>query len=181
MFLAKEKKYEACGKIMWLWAQSEMHRSWNTALQAQFILPAVDFGQFHIIEAKGIPVAYCSWAHMNLEAEARYIVKPTSLKLADWVSGDRLWFIDWISPFEMKYTWALQRSMKKLFPKVLGRAYRVKSNKSKGARIAVFAGRELTHDESREKRANYFTDLRDKLKEKDGQGFRFRHATSDQA
>ena len=173
MLLSNAKKYEASGKMMWLWAQSKLHRSWTTELQAHFILPAVELGQFHIIEAKGIPVAYCSWAHMDLEAEARYVVKPTNLRLADWISGDRIWFVDWISPFEKKYTWALQRRMKKMFPKDVARAFRVKQNKSK-ARIAVFSGKSLDRDESRKKRAQYFMELRNKLKENSGEEFAIR-------
>ena len=153
-----DKHFEACGKIFWLWSNSDLHKSWPVSLQTRFVLPAVLHGQYCIIEEDAIPKAYCSWAHISLDVEERFVVDPNSLEPTDWLSGDRLWFIDWISPFGTKYTWELQRKMARRFPDDVGRALRVKPNNPK-ARVATFTGSELTRDESHAKRNSYFKEL----------------------
>lgn len=158
-------RFEACGKIFWLWSNSELHKSWPTALQTRFVLPAVLHNQFHIIEDDGMPVAYCSWARLTLDAEEKFILDPANLDPSEWTAGDRLWFIDWISPFGPKYTWRLQRAMSREFPKEVARAFRVKTKSTK-ARIATFAGTELTRDQSHEARRNYHKDLMSRLQAK---------------
>lgn len=44
-------------------------------------------------------VAYCSWAFLSDEAEARYIENSNSLEITDWTSGENIWLIDVVSPY----------------------------------------------------------------------------------
>ena len=93
----KEDKLMAFGKIGWLWSASDLHREWPVGLQAKTIMPAIETGQFKILEREGYPVAYCCWAFLDQKLEKDYLVNPVGLSPGDWQSGDRLWFVDWIS------------------------------------------------------------------------------------
>ena len=160
----ENRKFEACGKIAWLWSASPLHQAFTTSLQARFILPAVELGNFHILEAHGMPAAYCSWAMMSREAEARYVLNPSGMKLEDWTSGDRLWFIDWISPFSSRFTWRLKQTMaEEKFPNSVARSYKVKGKSSK-ARVATFIGAKLTKQQSYQLRRKYHLELTEELR-----------------
>lgn len=175
--MTSQDKFHAYGKISWLWANSKLHKSWSTAQQARFILPAVETRQYHIVEDNGVPVAYCSWAFITVDAEARFIVSPNSLQPEEWTSGDRLWFIDWVSPFRTKHTWELQRAMSRKFPDQVARAYRVKPKNEK-ARVATFVGTELARGSSHSIRRQLHADLVDALQSHPDVDKSFRIATS---
>ncbi|KZL22628.1 toxin-activating lysine-acyltransferase [Pseudovibrio sp. Ad37] len=153
-----DQKLLTYGKIAWLWSNSELHKDWTVNLQAGFALPAIAKEQFCIVEQGGFPVAYCSWAFFDQETEEKYILNPSLLNPDSWNCGDRLWFIDWISPFSARYTWALRSEMAKQFPTKIARALRVKKGNSRG-RIATFAGLGLTQQDSRTKKRQYFEDM----------------------
>ena len=158
-------KFEAYGKACWLWSSSPLHRGWSALQQARFVLPAIESGQFHILEENGMPVAYCSWAFMTLEAEARYILDPGKLEQAEWSGGDRLWFIDWIAPFHRRHTLALTRLMTRRFSTHVGRSYSVRAGKEKG-RIATFIGKDLDGETSRAIRRRYHLEVMEVLRRK---------------
>lgn len=159
---ALNRLYGACGRIFWLWSNSDLHKSWPVALQSRFVLPAVMTDQYAIIERDGIPRAYCSWAWLTLEAETRYILNPNTLEPRDWTGGDRLWFVDWIAPFAAADTWTLRTRMAARFPRELARSLRVKAGRQ-DARIATFAGSDLTREEARERRTTLYQQLTDSL------------------
>lgn len=161
--LTDAEKFDATGKITWLWTQSELHRKWPVNAIANQVAPAVELGQFRLIERDGIPLAYCSWAWLSVEAEARYITHPARIRGEDWQSGERLWFIDWISPFSRAITWQLQRSMKKSFPGQVGRAYRAKPGRDK-ARVATFVGTGIGLDQATEQRLSLLSSLGEELR-----------------
>lgn len=169
--------YEACGRIMWLWSNSDLHKTWPVALQTRFVLPAVLHGNFFILERDGTPCAYCSWAWLTLEAEAKFVLNPNSLEPEDWIGGDRLWFVDWIGPFAARDTRELRSLMAAKFPRELARAYRVKPGQ-KEARIATFAGGDLSREEAKAIRARLYTELTERLAThpEKGQGFRLRQS-----
>ena len=165
-------KFEAFGKICWLWTQSDLHVDWPTELQARLILPAIERKQFKIVEQDGLPVAYCSWAMINVETEEKFILNPNSINPHDWNNGDRLWFVDWISPFSSKYTRILRKAMADQFPKNVARSIRVKKGQ-KQARIATYAGQELNRDESHALRRQYFQEVSEGLRQNSGLGKTF--------
>lgn len=145
----------AYGKICWLWSNSNLHKDWPITLQTRFVIPPVFLKQYMILEHGGMPVAYCSWAMINQETESKYILSPSSIAPHDWNNGDRLWFIDWISPFSHRHTWTLKRAITKRFPKKIGRAIRVKKNDDT-AHIATFTGIELARTQKQDLREKYF-------------------------
>lgn len=87
------------GDITWLLMHSPMHRRWPVAFIERFILPAVHHKQFRLFHKDGVPIGYVSWAWLSKEVEDRYLAGGYSLTLADWRSGDRPWFIDYMVPF----------------------------------------------------------------------------------
>lgn len=97
-----------------------------------------------------------------MDTEEKFVLDPTNLDPAEWKAGDRLWFVDWISPFAPKFTWRLQRAMARMFPHDVARAFRVKTEQT-DARIATFAGTELTRDQSHEIRRKYHKELMGRL------------------
>ena len=109
-------KFESYGKILWLWSQSATHRGWPTYLQTRFVVPAIFHRQYYILEENGFPVAYFSWALLDLKTEKKYLLNPNSLETEEWKSGDRFWFMDYISPFSSNHTRKLNLEITKLFP-----------------------------------------------------------------
>ena len=167
-----DKKYLTFGKISWLWSNSDLHRHWTVNKKAAFVLPAIINGQYMIIEQDGYPVAYCSWAWLDRETEEKYIINPSVLDPDSWNCGDRLWFIDWMSPFSTRHTWALRNALAKKFPDDVARALRVKPD-SKTSRVASFAGAALSRDEARLKKHLYFKDMAEGLASRSGNSDEF--------
>ncbi|MEK9802562.1 MAG: toxin-activating lysine-acyltransferase, partial [Curvibacter sp.] len=94
------------------------------------------------------PVAYLSWAHLSAEAESRYLDHPLrGLQPADWRSGDRMWAIDWITPFGHAH--ALRASILRLLPQVCFRFLYHRGNE-RGLRIKTYRGRAITAEQARQ-------------------------------
>ncbi|UWR59714.1 toxin-activating lysine-acyltransferase [Phaeobacter inhibens] len=165
----RNQNFLAFGKIAWLWSNSVLHKDWSVNQQAGFVLPAIANGQYYIVEEKGYPVAYCSWALLDRKTEEEYLINPNALDPDKWNSGDRLWFIDWISPFSAKYTWALRSELNKRFPDKIARAMRVKKGDSE-ARIASFTGGGLSKADSRSQKRRYFEEMVEGLSSNSGRG-----------
>lgn len=154
--------FKEYGQIVWLWSNSDLHKSWPIHLQSRFILPALVLQQYHIIERDSLPVAYCSWAFLSKNAEKELLIDPSNLDPKEWKSGDRLWFIDCISPFSPKYTWQLRSQLSQIFPKYVARAIRVKKE-CKKARVVSFKGMDLKAQQSRLIKDRYLCEMRDAI------------------
>lgn len=96
---------EAFGAGVWLWMHLPRHRQLSIKNLEKRLLEPVQQGQYVLASARmnngqRDPVALLLYACLNARAESRYINDPTApLAHADWRSGDRLWLIDWVSPF----------------------------------------------------------------------------------
>ena len=152
---AEPTQFEALGKIAWLWMNSPLHTDWTVRLAARFLLPAIEAGQYHVIERDGMPVAYCSWAWLDAEAELAYLVDPSRVVADDWSSGERLWFIDWVAPFSASDSWTLRRAMMRRFPDEVARAIRVKRDRTT-ARVMEFKGPQLDSQVGHARLKNYY-------------------------
>lgn len=146
------------GRISWLWMNSPLHRNWPVHLLAQFSIPPIELSQYVLLERDGFPVAYCSWAFMDKETEIRYLLNPSGLARADWRSGDRLWFIDWIAPFSSSDSFKLKDLLANRFPDSIARAIRVKAQK-KNARVMEFIGRRLERVQAQNVLTEYHIDF----------------------
>lgn len=130
------------GKLSWLWMNSKLHADWSTRLMMRNLIPPVSLGQFEILEKDGLPVAYVSWAFLSPEAELRYINSPSQIKLEDWTSGDRMWFIDYVSPFSVRHTVELKSILRDRFDHRFARSLRVTPGSEK-ARVVTYFGKEV--------------------------------------
>lgn len=91
---------EAFGAATWLWMHADTRRELPLQWLSALLLPAIEHRQFLIASSERHPVFYLSWASFNEDAERRYLQgPPQAIAAADWISGDRLWLIDWIAPF----------------------------------------------------------------------------------
>lgn len=91
---------EALGATVWLWMHSAAHRDAPLHTLPTLLLPTIKSGQFVLGIEAGKPVFYLSWAAFDADAEARYLQLPRiHVREADWCCGDRLWILDWVTPF----------------------------------------------------------------------------------
>jgi cytolysin-activating lysine-acyltransferase len=91
---------EALGSAIWLWMHSSNHRDRALHTLNVLLIPAIKQRQFLLGSEAGRPVFFISWARLSPEAEQRYIRNnPLLMPEADWNSGERLWFLDWVAPF----------------------------------------------------------------------------------
>lgn len=102
--------YPILGKMAWLWMNSPLHTSWSIEKLAEFTLPAIELRQYLLLERNEFPVAYCSWAFLNKESEIKYIFNATRIENNNWNCGNRLWFIDWVTPFSDKDSMVMKMS-----------------------------------------------------------------------
>lgn len=137
------KNFSLLGQIAWLWMNSNLHGDWSTRLMTRNVIPPINLGQYKIIYGKeGFPVAYASWAFFSKKTEFRYIVKPSQIQLQDWNSGDRMWFIDYISPFSVRHTLHLKSLLRVEFPDRFARALRV-TPKGRTGKILTYFGKNV--------------------------------------
>lgn len=156
------KSYEVFGDLSWLWCNSDLHSGWPIQSMAKYLIPPIEMGQYKILKKEGVPVAYCSWAFLSKEVEVNYLLNPACLEFSSWNSGDRLWFIDWVSPFSKAHTWELKGEMAKLFDLNLARALRVKKGKDT-ARVMEFKGMDRGWQEARSCFEEYKRDILSKI------------------
>lgn len=91
---------EALGAAVWLWLHSAAHCEAPLHALNALLLPALKHRQFILGRHQGRPVFYASWSTLSAEAEQRYLDNPpVCMPEADWCSGERLWFHDWVAPF----------------------------------------------------------------------------------
>lgn len=113
---------EALGQVVWLLTQSPLHRElklkeleWSfmpPIMNEQFRLfrlgampsldqvPASEFGMVGMTREglEQLPLGVAIWAHLSEEAEAK-LERGEHLALEDWRSGDRLWLVEFVTPF----------------------------------------------------------------------------------
>lgn len=152
--------FQVLGDVAWLWANSPMHKEWSVSLLASNVLPAIKHNQYILLKRDGFPVAFCSWANLNIENEVKYIQDVTSLEAEDWNSGERKWIIDWIAPFGDNHL--LYKHMRKKFSNDLFRAIRL-SDDSTEARIIHVQGGKAKKQETRNLLIKYQSELSDAL------------------
>jgi cytolysin-activating lysine-acyltransferase len=156
--LTTPEKYDVLGKLAWLWMNSPLHRNWQVNLLSGFALPPIELGQYLLLERDGLPVAYCSWAHLSSQAEVAYMLNASHIALADWNGGDHLWFVDWVAPFGKADSWELKRQLAEKFPTSVARAIRVKRDSGK-ARVMEFRGPQTDRLAARETLTRHFQDF----------------------
>ncbi|MEC3862328.1 toxin-activating lysine-acyltransferase [Mesobacterium sp. TK19101] len=94
--------YASVGYALELLAQSEYHRQFKLGDYFRVeILPALWCGQtrFYLTE-EGIPTALVTWAWLSEEVQHDVHKTGRALTEDEWNCGDRLFFNDWITPYD---------------------------------------------------------------------------------
>ncbi|MGL5511230.1 MAG: toxin-activating lysine-acyltransferase [Microcoleaceae cyanobacterium] len=156
-----QNSFHVLGKVSWLWASSSLHRNWPVSLLAINVLPAIQLNQYVLLTKNNFPIAFCSWANLSLDNEIKYLNDVTSLIIDDWNSGERKWFIDWITPFGDSHL--LYKHMRDEFPYELFRAIRVNTETTTG-KISEFHGGKVDKKLAKKIFNQYHHELIDKVK-----------------
>lgn len=94
---------ELFGAMVWLWMNSPTHQPCPIRELERLLLPALKTGQFVLaLQNTDLqqPAGLVTWACFSQDVERRYLKSlDRSLQYADWCSGDRPWFMDWVVPF----------------------------------------------------------------------------------
>ena len=139
----------ALGMATWLWSQSPLHADWPSKLLASSLWPAIVHRQFMLgRDQDRQPVVYVSWATLDEERERQYLRSPSSLAQDDWISGDRIWFVDWIAPWGGTRA-AARKIEHDIFPDRTGHSLHVKKG-HEVARIMDHFGRDVSLDQKRQ-------------------------------
>lgn len=113
---------EALGQVVWLLTQSPLHRELKLKDLEWSFMPAILNEQFRIFRfgplpklegaepadfqlagfskegIEQLPLGVAIWARLSEAAEAK-LERGEHLDAADWHSGDRLWLVEFVTPF----------------------------------------------------------------------------------
>jgi cytolysin-activating lysine-acyltransferase len=88
------------GRVITLMLDSSIYLNDTLAEVRQMLTAPIFTDQAMIMVNDGKVTGYCSWAFLSDEAEKKYIADSNSLEITDWKSGDNIWLIDVITPFD---------------------------------------------------------------------------------
>ena len=145
-----------------MYTLSKLHAGWHIRSAVPYIHNAIVTRQYIIMRDEGSkPIAYASWAFLSLDAEARYLENPNSLSSKDWNSGNRLWFMDWISLGDKNVTFELFNYLTNTaFNKSVARSLRIKPD-DPIAKIKSYRGVDVSFSESRRLLGLYYETLKE--------------------
>lgn len=92
------ERLRAYGDMMFLAFRSARHSRMAVSQLRSYLEPPLLLGQFRLFRFDGVPRGMFTWAWLSPEAE-RKLVTGEQFAAEDWNSGDRLWIIDMISPY----------------------------------------------------------------------------------
>lgn len=140
----KFNESEVLGSAVWLWVQSPAHNGIPLYMLPTMLLPAIKKQQFALGVEDNKAVFFISWARMNEASEKTYLTAKSSAALQenDWDSGNRLWFIDWVAPFNHNAI-AVKVIRHDLFAHSCGRSLYHKSDKI-GTKVRLFRGKQVS-------------------------------------
>ncbi|WP_392562372.1 toxin-activating lysine-acyltransferase [Orbus sturtevantii] len=139
----KYSEGDVFGSAVWLWMHSEFHKEIPLYMLPTLLLPAIKKQQFVLGTKAGKPIFFTSWAWMNEASEKKYLLAKNSLTLtdADWNSGSRIWFIDWVAPFgDSKHV--SDMILSDMFANSCMRSLYHKGNKG-GIRVKFYRGKQV--------------------------------------
>ncbi|MEN9855654.1 MAG: hypothetical protein RLZZ157_780 [Pseudomonadota bacterium] len=91
------------GEMTWLLTQSPLHRAFNIGDLEWLIMPALVHQQFYTFRDGDKPVGLALWAKCGPMAVKKLnngMIEPENrLTLDEWASGDQIWLVDLIAPF----------------------------------------------------------------------------------
>lgn len=97
--VAPRSNSEVLGEILWLYAHSPIHRRLRLFEVEQFVLPAIKHERYRIYKRNGMPIGYVGIARLAKDVEEAWLSGKYVLQPDDWISGDRLWIMQFVVPF----------------------------------------------------------------------------------
>lgn len=140
---------EAFGAAVWLWMQLPRQRQLALKNLEKRLLEPIQQGQYVLVctgrhNRQRDPVALLLYAGLNARTESQYLRDPSApLAATDWRSGDRLWLIDWVSPFGQSLP--LRHQMQELFARQTARSL-LRHPQANASRVKTWRGDTCTSD-----------------------------------
>lgn len=93
------KKLPILGPAMWLYARDEVKKYTFIAEQDWLLMPPIILDQCKLYTRNEIPWAFCTWAFVSDEVDARLRTASPRIAPHEWKSGTKPWIIDVVAPF----------------------------------------------------------------------------------
>lgn len=93
------KKLPILGPAMWLYARDEVKKYTFIAEQDWLLMPPIILDQCKLYTRNEIPWAFCTWAFVSDEIDARLRTANPRIAPHEWKSGTKAWIIDVVAPF----------------------------------------------------------------------------------
>lgn len=93
------KKLPMLGPALWLYARDARKRYTFVADQDWLVMPPLVLDQCKLYMKGEIPWAFCTWALVSDEIDARLRSAVPKIAPHEWKSGAHLWLIDVVAPF----------------------------------------------------------------------------------
>lgn len=93
------KKLPMLGPALWLYARDARKRYTFIADQDWLVMPPLVLDQCKLYMKGEIPWAFCTWALVSDEIDARLRSAVPKIAPHEWKSGSHLWLIDVVAPF----------------------------------------------------------------------------------
>lgn len=137
---------EVLGSCMWLWQYVPTLKNAPLGYLMCRVVPFLQHRQFAVFIESDRVIGYVSWAYLNEETEKKYIKSQgLPLEVDEWKSGNRLWIIDWFSPFG--HTRHIKNLIENyLFPED-GMRSLYHRGREKGLKVMTFKGRHMEKSE----------------------------------
>jgi hemolysin-activating ACP:hemolysin acyltransferase len=90
---------EVLGEILWLYSHSPIHRGQRLYEIEQYVLPAIKHHRYRIYKRDGMPIGFVAIARLAKDVEDGWLAGKYALHHDDWVSGDRIWIMQFVVPF----------------------------------------------------------------------------------
>jgi cytolysin-activating lysine-acyltransferase len=137
-----KEKFRLLGEVSMLMMQSQLHCSYFIGDMYECILPPIDLNQFRIYYKKGgYPIGFVCWAFLSEDKEQAYLKGEYSVQIADWNSGDKLIFTEFIAPFGNVKN-IIKDLTYNIFPNKIGKSVKMKQ-KRKIESIKTFYGKNV--------------------------------------
>lgn len=143
---------EVFGGTVWLALHAEQKQQRTLISLHEWLTPAIETKQYLFISdevnGKNHPVMFLNWGNLNQQSESQYVDNPDiPLAIDEWISGDRMWIFDHLSPFG--HALAFNRLAKDLFP---DHCFRFLDHKGaqRGLRIVTFRGKNVSLEQAKQ-------------------------------
>lgn len=93
------KKLPMLGPALWLYARDARKKFTFIADQDWLVMPPLVLDQCKLYMKGEIPWAFCTWAYVSDEVDARLRSSIPKIAPHEWKSGNHLWLIDVVAPF----------------------------------------------------------------------------------